>query len=110
MSESSSRKSTPVYVVVNMAIRDAQEYRKYEKGFFPFLKKHGGSFITYDDTPETVEGDAPLQGRVVLFKFPTEEHFRNWWADPEYQALSEHRREGCRMRFVTLVHGLPPRS
>ena len=43
-----------VYVVVNLTINDADEYRIYEKGFFPILKKHNGTFITYDDSPEAV--------------------------------------------------------
>ena len=29
-----------VYMVVNLKINDADEYRTYEKGFFSFLKKH----------------------------------------------------------------------
>ena len=28
-----------VYMVVNLSINDRDEYRIYEKGFFPFLKK-----------------------------------------------------------------------
>jgi hypothetical protein len=31
-------------------------------------------------------------------------------AEPDYQALCEHRREGTDMQFLTLVHGLPPRA
>ena len=31
--------NTPVYMVVNLAVTDAETYRKYEKGFFPLLKK-----------------------------------------------------------------------
>ena len=27
-----------VYIVVNLTINDAEEYRIYEKGFFPILK------------------------------------------------------------------------
>ena len=30
----------PVYFVVNLKINDSEEYKIYEKGFFPFLKKH----------------------------------------------------------------------
>jgi len=29
----------PVYAVVNLVMTDAATYRKYEKGFFPLLKK-----------------------------------------------------------------------
>ena len=37
-----------VYMIANLQIHDADNYRNYEKGFFPILKKHGGEFITYD--------------------------------------------------------------
>ena len=33
-----------------------------------------------------------------------------WYDDPEYQALSEHRRVATRLKFLTLVHGMPPRG
>ena len=100
----------PVYLVGNFIVDDAEHYRRYEKGFFPLLKRHGGEFFTYDDQHETLEGDAPRSGRIVMFKFPTEQQARDWWADPDYQALSEHRRAGTRLEFLTLIHGLPPRS
>jgi len=29
-----------VYMIVNLKIHDAEEYKIYEKGFFPFLKKY----------------------------------------------------------------------
>ena len=99
----------PVYLVANLHIEDADEYRKYEKGFFPILKKYQGSFITYDDNNETLEGLAPLKGRMVLFSFPSEELARSWFNDPDYQALSEHRRAGAPLQFLTLLHSIPPR-
>ena len=58
-----------VYFIVNLKINDAETYRKYEKGFFPILKKHGGEFITFDDNIEHFEGDNPMRGRVILFSF-----------------------------------------
>lgn len=100
---------TPVYIVGNFLVHDAQTYRIYEKGFFPILKKHGGEFITYDDNAVTFEGSKPRQGRVVMFKFPSEAAAKAWYADPDYQAISEHRRAGTELEFLTMVHGLPPR-
>jgi uncharacterized protein (DUF1330 family) len=100
----------PVYILANFTVTDAATYRVYEKGFFPLLKRYGGEFITYDDTTETLEGKAPPPGRIVIFKFPSEAAAKSWWADPEYQALSEHRRNGTDGQFVTLVHGLPSRG
>jgi len=85
-----------VYMVVNLKINDADEYRTYEKGFFSFLKKHNGSFITFDDSPICLEGDNPKQfDRVILFSFPSEHDADNWWNDNGYQELSKHRRAGA---------------
>ena len=100
----------PVYMIVNLKVTDADTYRAYEKGFFPLLGKYGGQFVTFDDNADTFEGFDPREGRMVIFQFPSEEHARAWYADPEYQALSEHRRAGTRLEFLTMVRGLPPRD
>lgn len=100
----------PVFMVVNLTITDRDEYRKYEKGFFGLLKKYKGSFVTYDDDPETLEGASPRSGRMIIFSFPSESAGKAWYADAEYQSLSEHRRAGTKMEFLTMVHGLPPRE
>jgi len=101
---------TPVYMIVNLKVTDVDTYRNYEKGFFGFLKKYGGQFITFDDQPETLEGDAPRDGRMIIFQFPSEQAAKGWWADDEYQALSEHRRAGTKLEFLTMVRGMPPRT
>ena len=97
-----------VYMVANLQIHDAERYREYEKGFFPILKKHGGEFITYDDNIIHFEGDTPLKGRVILFSFPSLKHADEWYSDPDYQSISEHRRASV-TSTITLINGLPPR-
>ena len=67
-----------VFFVANLNIVDKETYRIYEKGFFPILKKHGGEFVTYDDSIVHLEGDSPLSGRVVIFKFPSGLAARTW--------------------------------
>ena len=99
-----------VYMIANLTVNDADEYRKYEKGFFPILKKFGGEFITFDDNHETLEGTDPLEGRVIIFKFPSEKAAKNWYNDAEYQALSEFRRSGTVLKALSLVHELAPRG
>jgi len=99
----------PVYLVVNLHVEDAERYLQYEKGFFPILKKHQGKFISYDDNTITFEGELPRSGRMVIFTFPSEQAAKDWYNDPDYQALAEHRRAGTKLEFLTMVHGLPPR-
>ncbi|MGB5723836.1 MAG: DUF1330 domain-containing protein [Parasphingorhabdus sp.] len=100
----------PVHVIANLTVQDDQKYHVYEKGFFPILKKHGGEFITFDDSSVTFEGASPPEGRVVLLKFPNELAATTWYNDPDYQALSEHRRAGTTLQFLTMVRSLSPRS
>ena len=99
-----------VYMIANLVVEDTSEYRKYEKGFFPILKRFGGEFVTFDDNHENFEGESPLEGRVIIFKFPSEEAAKQWYSDDEYQALSEFRRAGTALKSITMVHGLPPRA
>ena len=100
----------PVYMMVNLIVEDADEYRKYEKGFFGILKKYQGTFLAYDDNADTFEGFTPREGRMILFSFPSESIAKQWFADAEYQALSEYRRAGTRLEFLTMVRGTPPRN
>ena len=100
----------PVFMVVNLAVTDADTYRKYEKGFFSILKKYGGEFLTFDDEPLTLEGEAPRENRMIIFQFPSEQAAKDWYADPEYQSLSEFRRAGTSLQFLTMVRGMAPRA
>ena len=100
----------PVFMVANLVIEDSNEYRKYEKGFFPILKKHGGRLLTFDDNIESLEGSDQPSGRMIILQFPSEHAARGWWDDPDYQALSGFRRAGTDTRFLTLVRGQPPRN
>ena len=74
---------TPVYMVVNLSITEVESYRTYEKGFFGMLKKHGGEFITYDDKPVTLERDSPRERRMIIFKLPSEQAAKGWYADDD---------------------------
>ncbi len=100
----------PVYMIVNLTITDADQYRNYEKGVFGFIKKYGGELVTFDDNPTTFEGEAPRQGRMIIIRFPSEQAATDWYADADYQALSEYRRAGTKLEFLTMVRGMPARK
>ena len=99
-----------MFMLANLIIQDAAEYRIYEKGFFALLKRHGGEFLTFDDNARTLEGSMPPMGRLVIFKLPSEAHAERWFADPDYQSLSAHRRRGTNTIFLTMLRSLPPRT
>ena len=98
--------SEKVYMLVDINIQDKETYLNYEKGFFPILKKHNGIFLTYDDNHQHKEGVKKLEGRVILFGFPSQQDADNWFEDPEYQTLSEHRKRGTKTQFITFIKTL----
>ena len=100
----------PVYVVANIVIQDPDTYKKYEKGFFPILKKYEGKFITFDDNIGQLEGSPEVSGRVIIFSFPNENLADKWYSSVEYQELSAFRREGTDTISIFKVKGQPPRN
>ena len=100
----------PVYVVANIVIQDPDTYKKYEKGFFPILKKYEGKFITFDDNIGQLEGSSEVSGRVIIFSFPNENLADQWDSSVEYQELSAFRREGTDTISIFKVKGQPPRN
>ena len=97
--------SGPVHFVAHLTVEDPDEYLKYEKGFFPILKAHGGTFVTYDDTPTLLEGErAP--GRTVIIQFESEAACLAWWNSPEYVELAKHRHAGTLTHSISIVHAL----
>ena len=100
----------PVSVVANIAIKDPDSYKKYEKEFFPILKKYKGQFITYDDNIGQFEGSSEVSGRVTLFSFPNENLANQWYSSVEYKELSAFRREGTDTVSIFKVKGQPPRN
>ena len=79
---------------------------KIMKKDFPILKKHNGIFLTYDDNHKHKEGVKKLEGRAILFGFPSQQDADNWFEDPEYQTLSEHRKRGTKTQFITFIKTL----
>ena len=74
------------------------------------LKKYGGEFVTYDNESEHFEGTSPIEGRLIIFTFPSPEAARDWYNDTEYQELAEHRRSSSILKNLTMVKSLPLRK
>ena len=102
--------SEKVYMLVDINIQDKETYLNYEKGFFPILKKYGGEFITFDDKIEHLEGEKPIEGRTILWTFPSEEEMNNWFSSNSYQELAEnYRRPATELKNLTVIKAMPTR-
>ena len=96
---------SPVHFIAHFTINDADKYRVYEKGFFPILKAHNGTFVTYDDNVTVLEG-APEAGRRVIIQFESEAACMTWWNSPEYRELAAHRHAGTTTHSISIVHAI----
>lgn len=97
--------ASPVHFIAHFTITDADKYRVYEKGFFPLLKAHNGTFVTYDDNANVLEGDTAA-GRTVIIQFESEAACLAWWNSPDYRELATHRHAGTRTHSISIVHAM----
>ncbi|MEI6664357.1 MAG: DUF1330 domain-containing protein [Actinomycetes bacterium] len=94
----------PVYFLGHFTINDRDEYRKYEKGFFPLFGGTEGTFMALDDDGTVLEGSRPM-GRTVLLNFPNKESVLDYWESDDYESIAKHRRAGTTTQAICLISG-----
>ena len=89
------------YAVILLDVHDQDRYVEYARQATEIEDRHGGRPLVVSDAREVVEGDWPAQ-RTVILEFPSLEHARAWYNDPEYQELIpiRHRATSSRILFV----------
>lgn len=93
-----------VYAIAQLRFTDRAAYGRYQAGFLDVFRRHPGTLLAADESPEVVEGDWDRE-KLVLMSFPDEAAFRDWAQSPEYQEISKDRRAGADT-VVLLVKGL----
>ncbi len=93
------------YMIAQIDVFDPEGYQAYLAGFLPIFERYGGELLaTSKSETEVVEGEWAYP-RTVIMKFPSRDHAHRWHADPDYQALAEHRRRSARANLV-LIDGI----
>ncbi len=93
------------YVIVNVAIRDAERYKDYVKAATPTVAAHGGRYIVRGGRAERLEGSLAVN-RIVVLEFPSYAQARNWYDSPDYQAALAIR-QSCSTGDLVVVEGIP---
>src|ERR1700758_4127916 len=93
-----------VYAIAQLRFTDRAAYDRYQARFMGVFRRHPGTLLAADESPEVVEGRWDRE-KVVLMSFPDEAAFRGWAQSPEYQDISRDRRAGADT-VVLLVKGL----
>ncbi len=93
-----------VYAIAQLRFTDRAAYDRYQAKFMGVFRRHSGTLLAADESPEVVEGQWDRE-KVVLMSFPDEAAFRGWAQSQEYQEISKDRRAGADT-VVLLVEGL----
>ena len=93
-----------VYAIAQLRFTDRAAYDRYQARFMEVFRRHSGTLLAADESPQVVEGHWDRE-KVVLMSFPDESAFRQWAESPEYQHISKDRYAGADT-VVLLAQGL----
>jgi len=81
------------YMVTFVRFKDLEAYNKeYIQAAHAILTSHGGKALAVSDDVEVIEGELP-KGRMVIVEFPSMEHAKAFYNDPEYQPYKKIRQK-----------------
>jgi uncharacterized protein (DUF1330 family) len=95
----------PAFAIGLYDICDFSWRPKYRETVDRLVAKHGGRYVVRTSCPwEVLEGSAPEISNITMIEFPSMDHARAWYADPEYALMRELRQTSSRLNFL-LVEG-----
>jgi uncharacterized protein (DUF1330 family) len=83
------------YVIVNVAVRDAERYKDYVKAATPTVAAHGGRYIVRGGRAERLEGSVAVN-RVVVLEFPSYAQAKAWYDSDGYRVARAIRRSASK--------------
>jgi uncharacterized protein (DUF1330 family) len=87
------------------SIQDVSWRPAYRAVVDTLVAKHGGRYVARTTNPwEVLEGAAPDITNITMIEFPSIEHARAWYNDPEYAPMKRLRQAGSRLNLL-LVEG-----
>ncbi|MGE0700626.1 MAG: DUF1330 domain-containing protein [Hyphomicrobiaceae bacterium] len=90
-----------VYLIAQIIIHDADEYKKYTDEFRTIIMRYGGAVVARGLPAEIIEGEWPFP-RTILLKFRDGDGAKRWYADADYQRIVQHRFKSSRANLVVL--------
>jgi uncharacterized protein (DUF1330 family) len=93
-----------VYAIAQLKFTDRAAYDRYQARFSEVFRRHSGTLLAADESPQVIEGQWDRE-KLVLTSFPDEAAFRGWAESAEYQDISQDRRAGADT-VVLLAKGL----
>lgn len=80
----------PAYVIINVDVKDQEQYSKYMKAGAPTILARGGKPLVRGGKAEVWEGD-PKPRRIIVLEFKDMQAARDWWNSSEYNEAKKLR-------------------
>jgi uncharacterized protein (DUF1330 family) len=93
------------YAIGYLTMRNPSWVQEYGPKTQALVEKHGGKYLVRGGAMERLEGSGTLPSVVVVLEFPSMEHAKSWYNDPDYAPLITLRQGGSDLDFI-LVDGL----
>jgi uncharacterized protein (DUF1330 family) len=101
-----STMSAPAYVIVEMHIRDLEQYKQYMAEAPAAVKAAGGEYLVRGGRHEALEGDWNPH-RVAMLRFPSFDVAKAFYDGQQYQAARQKRLGTTEYFNMILVEGVP---
>ena len=94
----------PAYIVVDVEVRDPEQYEQYKTLVAPTLEPYGGRYLARGGHTENLEG-VWVPNRLVVMEFDSVEKAKAWWSSEEYRRPKEIR-QGSATTQMVVTEGL----
>ncbi len=91
----------PVYVVIDVTVKNQEKLKEYVAGHLPTIERYGGKILCRGFDPAVVTGDwAPKL--LVIHEWPDRGQFQAWYDSDEYRPWKMMREDACDMNMVLM--------
>ena len=87
------------YVIIDVDVKDQEQYAKYMKAGAPTILAHGGKPLVRGGKTQVLEG-AWQPKRMIVLEFKTVEEANTWWNSSDYQEAKKLRERAARANVV----------
>lgn len=92
------------YVIAQINVQDADNYKNYVKLVLPTIEQFGGEFLVRGGKAESYEG-VPPGDRHVIIRFPSYQAATDWYHSEAY-APAKQMRMNASTSVQTIVEGV----
>ncbi len=88
-------------MIIEITIRDREQYARYVEAVPPIIKKYGGEYFVRGDAIQPMFGDWHPE-RIVLIQFPDMQSLRRCFESKEYLSIAPFRERSTNSKAIVV--------